>query len=58
MKTIVYFEDGSIEETVYADKHVAAGIARYATPEEIASYNRLFDECDARIDWFESTREH
>lgn len=49
MKTIVYLEDGSIEATVWADKHVAAGSARYATPEEIAGYERNFARDDARI---------
>lgn len=49
MKTIVYFEDGSIETTVWADKNVADGVARYATPEEAKSYERQFEEDDARI---------
>lgn len=46
MKTIVY-PDGSIEATVRADEFVAAGLARFATPAECASYDRLFEECDA-----------
>lgn len=49
MKTIVYIEDGSIEATVWADAHVASGIARYATPEEIASYESAFARDDARM---------
>lgn len=49
LKTIVYLEDGSIEATAWADKHVATGTARYATPEEIASYERGFARDDARI---------
>jgi hypothetical protein len=49
MKTIVYIEDGAIEATVWAEKHVAAGVARYATPEEIADYERNFARDDARI---------
>lgn len=46
MKTIVYLEDGSIEATVHADAHVAAGIARYATQKEIRSYERGFQIAD------------
>lgn len=46
MKTIVYIEDGSIEATVHADAYVAAGIARYATTREIASYERGFERDD------------
>ena len=34
MKTIVYFENGGVEATTRADEFVAAGRARYATPEE------------------------
>lgn len=47
MKTIVYLSDGSIESTVWADTHVSNGIARYATAEEITSYERHFANCDA-----------
>lgn len=46
MKTIVYFEDGSIESTVWADDHVAAGIARYATEAERNDYLRRFEMWD------------
>lgn len=53
MKTIVYFADGAIEATVWADAHVANGDARYATPAEIASYKRAFARDDARIAAFE-----
>jgi hypothetical protein len=49
LKTIVYAQDGSIESTAWADRHVETGIARYATPEEAASYERQFEEDDARI---------
>lgn len=46
MKTIIYHEDGSVEATVHADAHVTAGIARYATSREIASYERGFERDD------------
>lgn len=46
MQTIVYLSDGSIEETSRAAEHVANGIARYATQEEIDSYEKLFWDCD------------
>lgn len=49
MKTIIYFADGSIEATNWADKHVASGIARFATPQEIASYEQHFERCDAAM---------
>lgn len=49
MKTIIYLEDGSVEATILADEHVAAGIARYATADEIAGYERNFSRDDARI---------
>lgn len=48
MKTIVYLQDGSIEATIHADAHVAAGIARYATSREVASYGRGFQRDDAK----------
>lgn len=48
MKTIVYL-DGSIESTAWADRHVANGVARYATSEEIEGYERNFTRDDARI---------
>ncbi len=50
MKTIVYLADGSIEATARADDVVASGVARYATPEEIRSYERAFARDDARIE--------
>lgn len=49
MKTIVYLEDGSIEATTWADTHVASGIARFATAEEIRSYWQRFERDDQRL---------
>lgn len=49
MKTIVYFEDGSIEATTRADELVKRGIARFATQSEKDSYERNFFEDDQRI---------
>ena len=49
MKTIVYFADGSIESTACHAAIVSRGEARYATPEECASYERQFAEDDSRI---------
>ena len=49
MKFIVYLWDGSITESVCADIHVASGIARYATAQEIADYGRWAHVCDAAI---------
>ncbi len=49
MKTIVYLADGSIEQTANADAIVARGEARYATEAERISYERQFEEDDARI---------
>lgn len=43
IQTIVYFDNNSIEETPYAGEHVKAGIARYATSEEIAQHEKAFD---------------
>lgn len=47
MKTIVYLSDGSIESTANHAAQVEAGIARYATDAEAASYERFFEHCDA-----------
>lgn len=49
MKTVVYFQDGSIEQTAWADEHVLHGIARFATEQEVDEYERFFGECDNRI---------
>jgi len=49
MRFIVYLWDGSITESVCADTHVASGIARYATPDEITQYLRWADNCDASM---------
>ena len=49
MKVIVYLADGSVEATARADEFVARGIARYATPAEVASYESVFARDDARI---------
>lgn len=57
MRTIVYFEDGSIEATAWAARRVASGVARYATREEVASYEAAFARDDARIAMVESGME-
>ncbi len=46
MKTIVYFADGSIEATANHAKLVSAGVARYATPDEVQSYEAAFERDD------------
>ncbi len=50
MKVVVFLVDGSMEATARADEYVGRGIARYATPEECASYERQFAEDDTRAD--------
>ncbi len=50
MKTIVYFEDGAIVQTSWADIDVAKGLARYATEQEIKDYEAFFEQCDQEIE--------
>lgn len=58
MKTIVYLENGAIEQTARADEWVQKGVARYATKEERESYECLFSQDDERIISFHPRYDH